>query len=77
MCSCLSSTPPLEDVRPDDEDVREEEENVRRQVTESGIDNNVSVQLRGLTKTYAGKIDISCCRCKRTPPYHAVKVKKI
>lgn len=74
MCSCLSSTPPLEDVRPDDEDVRAEEENVKRQVIESDIDSNVSVQLRGLTKTYPGKMNIGCCRCKRIPPYHAVKV---
>ncbi|KAF9605783.1 hypothetical protein IFM89_018449 [Coptis chinensis] len=73
ICSCTSSIPPLEDVIPDDEDVREEESIVKQQVLEGSVDPNVSVQIRGLAKTYPGTINIGCCKCSKTSPYHALK----
>ncbi|KAL8042208.1 hypothetical protein ABFX02_09G035200 [Erythranthe guttata] len=73
ICSCLSSIPPLENIVPDDEDVQEEESKVKQQATEGTVDSNIAVQIRGLVKTYAGATNIGCCKCKRTPPYHALK----
>ncbi|KAF6159975.1 hypothetical protein GIB67_033059 [Kingdonia uniflora] len=73
ICSCTSSIPPIEDVTPDDEDVLKEEICVKQQVTETSADPNVAVQIRGLAKTYPGSMDIGCCKCKKTSPYHAVK----
>ncbi|KMZ69207.1 ABC transporter A family member 2 [Zostera marina] len=73
ICSCMSSTPAVEIVTPDDEDVIAEETAVKQQVTESDLVPNVAVQIRGLRKTYAGTTNVGCFKCKRTPPYHAVK----
>ncbi|XP_031505426.1 ABC transporter A family member 2-like [Nymphaea colorata] len=74
ICSCIGSTPPLEDEPQNDEDVLEEEITVRRQATENALDPNVAVQIRGLVKTYPGTTKlIGCCRCQRSSPYHAVK----
>ncbi|PIA27922.1 hypothetical protein AQUCO_07400038v1 [Aquilegia coerulea] len=73
ICSCVGSIPPLEDTIPDDEDVREEENIVKQQAMEGFIDPNVSVQIRGLAKTYPGTTNIGCFKCKKTAPYHAVK----
>lgn len=71
----MSSTPAVEIVTPDDEDVIAEETAVKQQVTESDLVPNVAVQIRGLRKTYAGTTNVGCFKCKRTPPYHAVKVR--
>lgn len=70
----MSSTPEVEIATPDDEDVIAEETTVKNQVTESNLLPSIAVQIRGLRKTYAGTTNIGCCKCKRTPPYHAVKV---
>lgn len=60
----------------DDEDVLEEENLVKHQTREGVVDQNVAVQIRGLTKTYPGTRKIGCCTCKKTSPYHALKVLK-
>lgn len=75
LCSCISSTPSIEDISPDDEDVLEEENIVKQQTMEGGaVDTNVAVQIRGLAKTYPGSSSIGgCFKCKKTSPYHAVK----
>ncbi|MQM10037.1 hypothetical protein Taro_042924 [Colocasia esculenta] len=73
ICSCISSIPPSDDVRPNDEDVLQEEHIVKQQATETELDSNIAVQIRGLAKTYPGTINLGCCRCQRTSPYHAVK----
>ncbi|XP_043704169.1 ABC transporter A family member 2-like [Telopea speciosissima] len=73
ICSCTGSTPPVEPFTPDDQDVLEEENIVKKQFNEGTVDPNVAVQLRGLEKTYPGTTNIGCCKCKKTPPYHAVK----
>jgi len=62
-------------VTPDDEDVLEEENTVKWQVNEGLIDPNVAVQIRGLAKVYTGSTNTNCCKCKRTPPYHALRVR--
>lgn len=77
ICSCLGSLPVLEPITPDDEDVLEEENTVKRQLSDGIMDSNVAVQIRGLAKTYPGAWKASlacCCKCKKTPPYHAVRV---
>ncbi|XP_042506443.1 ABC transporter A family member 2-like [Macadamia integrifolia] len=73
ICSCTGSTPPVDHVTQEDQDVLEEENIVKQQVNEGAVDPNVAVQLRGLAKTYPGTTNMGCCKCKRTPPYHAVK----
>ncbi|KAJ4961979.1 hypothetical protein NE237_021889 [Protea cynaroides] len=75
ICSCCStsSAPPVEHVTQEDQDVLEEENIVKKQTTEGAVDPNVAVQIRGLQKTYPGTTNIGCCKCKKTPPYHAVK----
>lgn len=74
LCSCMGSVPSLEEVTPDDEDVLAEETTVKGQTNQDEIDRNVAVQIRGLTKTYPGTMKCGCCcKCHRTPPYHAVK----
>lgn len=75
ICSCTGAIPPLEDTNPDDEDVCEEESIVKQQMAEASNHPNIAVQIRGLAKTYPGTLDMGCCRCSRTSPYHAVKVK--
>lgn len=77
ICGCLSSIPPLEDIIPDDDDVREEESRVKQQAADGIVDSSVAVQICGLVKTYAGATNIGCCKCKKTSPYHALKVKLI
>lgn len=77
ICSCFGSLPILEPTTPDDEDVLEEENTVKRQLADGIMDSNVAVQLSGLAKTYPGawKVNLRCCcKCKKTPPYHAVRV---
>lgn len=76
ICSCFGSLPILEPTTPDDEDVLEEENTVKRQLADGIMDSNVAVQLSGLAKTYPGawKVNLRCCcKCKKTPPYHAVR----
>ncbi|KAG5537228.1 hypothetical protein RHGRI_024616 [Rhododendron griersonianum] len=71
--SFLRSIPQVQPKTPDDEDVLEEENIVKRQVKEDLVDPDVVVQIRGLTKTYPGKIEIGCCKCTRKSHFHAVK----
>lgn len=71
----MGSLPTLEHITPDDEDVLREENAVKKQVREGIIDPNVSVEIRGLVKTYPGTTKIGCCKCTKTSPYHAIKVK--
>lgn len=73
ICTCFGSSPQLEHMTPDDEDVLEEENTVKWQVNEGLIDPNVAVGILGLAKVYPGSTNISCCKCKRTPPYHALR----
>lgn len=73
----MSSIPPLENINADDEDVLEEETIVKQQASGANVDSSIAVQVRGLVKTYAGATKFGCCRCKRTSPYHALKVKSI
>ncbi|XP_074567442.1 ABC transporter A family member 2-like [Curcuma longa] len=73
LCSCFKSIPPSDDSASTDEDVLEEETAVKQQAANGDVDPQVAVQIRGLTKTYAGTNKISCCKCQRSPPYHAVK----
>ena len=68
------SVPPLEDTYPDDEDVLEEENIVKQQHREGFVDQNLAVQIHGLVKVYPGITNIGCFKCKKTPPYHALKV---
>ena len=75
ICRCIGLEPSPELITPDDEDVLEEENIVKNQ-TKEGVDSNVAVQIRGLVKTYPGTRDCNCCcRCKKTPPYHALRVR--
>lgn len=74
ICSCTGSIPPLDDAAPNDEDVLAEETTVKQQAANDEIDSSVAVQIRGLRKTYPGSTNIGCCKCQKTPPYHAVKV---
>jgi len=49
---------------------------VKQQLTEGLVDSNIAVQMQGLAKTYPGTRNIGCCcKCKKTAPYTAVKVK--
>ncbi|KAJ8771859.1 hypothetical protein K2173_027036 [Erythroxylum novogranatense] len=73
ICSCIGSVPQHEQISPDDEDVLEEENTVKKDTREGTVDPNVAVQIRGLVKTYAGTRNIGCCKCKKTPPYQALK----
>ncbi|KAJ0985553.1 hypothetical protein J5N97_003909 [Dioscorea zingiberensis] len=73
LCSCIDPIPTPDNVTPDDEDVIAEEAIVKQQAAQAVIDPNVAVQMRGLTKTYPGAMNVGCCKCQRTPPYHAVK----
>ncbi|CAL5444792.1 unnamed protein product [Camellia sinensis] len=71
--SFLNSIPQVEHKTPDDEDVFEEENTVKQQAKEGIVDPNVAVQIRGLVKTYPGKIEIGCCKLTRKSHFHAVK----
>ncbi len=74
ICSCIGSVPQQEHITPDDGDVLEEENLVKHQTQEGVVDPNVAVQIRGLAKTYPGTRQCGCCKCKKTPPYHALRV---
>ncbi|KAL2515888.1 ABC transporter A family member 2 [Forsythia ovata] len=73
ICSCSGSVPFVDSTVPDDEDVLEEENIVKRQASEGSVDSRVAAQISGIVKTYAGKTKIGCCKCTKTPPYHALK----
>ncbi|XP_072998676.1 ABC transporter A family member 2-like [Typha latifolia] len=73
ICSCTGSIPPIDDSAPSDEDVLAEEGTVKQQANNGEVDPGVAVHIRGLTKTYPGTTNIGCCKCRRSPPYHAVK----
>ncbi|PKA47627.1 ABC transporter A family member 2 [Apostasia shenzhenica] len=73
LCTCMGSLSPPDYVIPDDEDVLAEETIVKQQAAEDNRDSSVAVQIHGLTKTYPGTTKIGCCKCTKTPPYHAVK----
>lgn len=73
ICTCFRSSSQLEHISPDDEDVLQEENTVKQQANEGVIDSNVAVQIRGLVKVYPGSTSLGCCKCKRTPPYHALR----
>ncbi|KAL6970758.1 ATP-binding cassette sub- A member 2 [Sarracenia purpurea var. burkii] len=71
--SCIRSIPRVEHKTPDDDDVFQEENRVKQQVRDSVVDPNIAVQICGLVKTYPGKTQIGCCKCRRRPHHHAVK----
>ncbi|KAK9676736.1 hypothetical protein RND81_11G096600 [Saponaria officinalis] len=73
ICTCFRSSPELEHISPDDEDVLREENTVKQQMSEGVVDPNVAAQLRGLAKVYPGSTTLGCCKCKRTPAYHALR----
>lgn len=75
ICSCIGSVSQQEHITPDDGDVLEEENIVKHQTHEGVIDPNVAVQIRGLAKTYPGNRQFGCCKCKKTPSYHALRVR--
>lgn len=77
VCTCFRSSSQLEHVTPEDEDVLQEETTVKQQTHEGIVDSNTAVQIRGLTKTYPGSTSLGCCKCNRTPPYHALRVRCI
>jgi hypothetical protein len=54
--------------------VLEEENVVKNDAKEGTVNPDVAVQVRGLAKTYPGTTQISCCKCKKTSSYHAVRV---
>ena len=64
----------MDHITPDDEDVLEEETLVKQHSIEGLVDPNIAVQIRGLAKTYPGTTTFGCCKCKKTPAYHALKV---
>ncbi|KAK4568284.1 hypothetical protein RGQ29_003887 [Quercus rubra] len=72
ICRCIGLEPSPELITPDDEDVLEEENLVKQQAREGIDDPNAAVQIHGLVKRYPKTIKIGCCRCKQTPPYHAI-----
>lgn len=75
ICSCIGSVPHQEHISPDDGDVLEEENVVREQTKEGTVDPNVAVQIRGLVKVFPGTRQCGCFKCKKTPPYHALRVR--
>ncbi|MCO5597008.1 hypothetical protein L7F22_051080 [Adiantum nelumboides] len=69
-CCCNGSVAiPLESTAVD-EDVVAEEQFVRDQAA-GPYDPNIAVEVCGLMKTFQGTRE--CCRCRRSPPFHAVK----
>lgn len=77
VCSCLISAHHEDNSTADDEDVLEEENAVKLQQTQGAVDTNVAVQIHGIKKTYPGTYNIGCCcKCKKSAPYHALKVNK-
>lgn len=74
ICTCFRSSLQVEQITTDDEDVLKEENNVKQQANEGVVSSNVAVQIRGLAKVYPGSTTLGCCKCNRTPPYHALRV---
>ncbi|KAM6594096.1 hypothetical protein CsatA_001799 [Cannabis sativa] len=72
ICSCVDLPPSEEQIPAYDKDVLEEENIIKQQVGKSG-NKKVAVQIRGLVRTYPGSAKLSCFKCKRTPPFHALK----
>lgn len=62
-------------ITPDDEDVLEQENMVKQQAVAGKVDESIAVQIHGLIKKFPGTKKIGCCKCKETPPYHAIKVR--
>ncbi|XP_021858731.1 ABC transporter A family member 2-like isoform X1 [Spinacia oleracea] len=73
ICTCFRSSLQVEQITTDDEDVLKEENNVKQQANEGVVSSNVAVQIRGLAKVYPGSTTLGCCKCNRTPPYHALR----
>ncbi|KAF9671485.1 hypothetical protein SADUNF_Sadunf12G0052600 [Salix dunnii] len=73
ICSCTGETPQQDYITPDDEDVLEEENIVKNDAKDGTVNPDVAVQVRGLSKIYPGVTQISCCKCKKTSAYHAVR----
>jgi hypothetical protein len=74
MCSCITDIPQQEHIVPDDEDVLEEENIVKNDAKDGTVNPDIAVQIRGLGKMYPGATHIGCFKCKKTSPYHAVRV---
>ncbi|CAM8920749.1 unnamed protein product [Rhodiola kirilowii] len=70
ICSSVGSVPPLEPITPDDDDVLEEENYVKQQARDGGVPPNIAVQIRGLVKSYPGKL---LKKGANSTPFHAVK----
>uniref|UniRef100_A0A803L938 ABC transporter domain-containing protein n=2 Tax=Chenopodium quinoa TaxID=63459 RepID=A0A803L938_CHEQI len=62
--------PKPEMITPDDEDVLKEENKIKKFMDDGKVDPDVAVQIRGLVKTYPGKLDK---KLKISPPFHSVK----
>ncbi|KAJ0669406.1 putative ABC transporter A [Helianthus annuus] len=75
ICSCMSSIPPSDQTSQDEEDVLEEENIVKQQHREGVVDPNLAVhQIQGLVKVYPGTTNVGCFNCKKTAPYHVLKL---
>lgn len=73
----MGSDPQQEHITPEDDDVLEEENLVKQEAKDGLVNPDVAVQVRGLAKVYAGTTNIGCFKCKKTSPYHALKVSNI
>ncbi|KAK9669274.1 hypothetical protein RND81_13G120800 [Saponaria officinalis] len=74
ICGHNGSIPAPDHNPSTDEDVLEEENTVKWQMSSNEVDPNIAVQVRGLAKTFPGKLIIRCCcGCRRTDPFHAIK----
>ncbi|XP_056686464.1 ABC transporter A family member 2 isoform X2 [Spinacia oleracea] len=74
ICDCFHSESALDNITPGDVDVLEEENDVKQSMRSDEIDPNIAVQIRGLVKTYPGKLNFGCCcKCYKTDPFHAIK----
>ncbi|KAL2935075.1 ABC transporter A family member 2 [Bienertia sinuspersici] len=67
---CTKWLPKPETTTPDDEDVLEEENKIKKMMDDGVVDPDVAVQIRGLIKTYPGKLTKTL---RRLPPFHSVK----
>lgn len=77
LCTCFHSSSQLEHPTPEDEDVLQEENIVKQQAHEGVVDSNIAIQICGLAKAYPRSTTLGCCKCKKTPPYHALKVNNV
>ncbi|KAL9243221.1 hypothetical protein vseg_017134 [Gypsophila vaccaria] len=74
ICGGHSSNPAPNHSPSTDEDVLEEENTVKQQMKSDELDPDIAVQVRGLVKTFPGKLTLGCCcRCRKTAPFHAIK----